>query len=128
MTDGKPTSSMGKRNAAKAKSDSHPSTPRSLHSFFDVERSPAEIEKQKRICVALWAWAYEKHSTSIVSDARFDETCLSIDTKCKTGNRRLDAFFESEFHPDTGQWVHKHPEKDKLEALYQRLKRSGAIR
>jgi hypothetical protein len=98
-----------------------------LPGFEDNSQAEIEFERRKRICVSLWAWAYEKHSASIVSDSHFDKTCLSIDTSVKTGNKRLDAFFESEFHPDTGQWVHKHPEKPKLEKLYQRLVKSGAI-
>jgi hypothetical protein len=92
----------------------------SLDKFFDIDVA----EKQRRICVALWAWAYEQHSDSIVSDAKFDDTCKRIDTSIETGNILLDNFFKREFSPHTGQWVHKHPEKHKLEALYQRLRKT----
>jgi hypothetical protein len=99
----------------------------SLHNFFEDDRPPAEIERQKRICVALWAWAYEKHSDPLVSDAKFDKVCSEIDTKVDTGNKVLDNFFKKKFGPETGQWVHSHPEKAKLEALYQRLNFSRVL-
>lgn len=94
----------------------------SLDKFFEEDNSVKE--KQRRICVALWAWAYENHSDSLVSDAKFDETCKNINPSEETGNFLMDEFFRNEFSPHTGQWVHNHPEKDRLEALYQRLKGS----
>jgi hypothetical protein len=94
----------------------------SLSAFFEEDTTAKE--KQRRICVALWAWAYEKHSDSLVSDAKYDETCKKIDVSVKTGNELLDKFFKKHFGPETGQWVHKHPEQNKLEALYQRLRKN----
>lgn len=94
----------------------------SLDAFFEEDESVKE--KQRRICVALWAWAYEKHSESLVSDAKFDETCKKIDTSIITGNALVDNFFKKHFGPETGQWVHNHPERDKLEALYKRLRKN----
>ena len=99
----------------------------SLNSFFEDERTIAEIEKQRRICVALWAWAYEKHADPLVSDAKFDATSEEIDPKIHTGNKLLDDFFKNEFAACTGQWVLSHPETDKLEAIYKYLKRSGVL-
>lgn len=93
----------------------------SLDKFFEVQFNE---EKRRRICVSVWAWAYEKHSDSIVSDAKFDEVCKQIDVSVSTGNDIMDIFFKNEFSSHTGQWVHKHPEKDKLEALYQRLRKA----
>lgn len=95
--------------------------PANLLNFLEVPKS--DEEKQRRICVALWAWAYEKHADSLVSDAKYDEVSKKIDLTIKTGNVKLDRFFEKEFHPDTGQWVNRHPEKDKLELLYKRLEK-----
>ncbi len=80
-----------------------------------------EQEIHRRTNVALWAYAYEVHNHSVVSDARFDERAREIDPKVKTGNKILDEFFKTEFSPDTGLWVHKHPELDKLAALYNRF-------
>jgi hypothetical protein len=35
-----------------------------------------------------------------------------------TGNKALDRFFKREFEPDTGMWIRKHPELNKLEAMF----------
>lgn len=80
--------------------------------------------KQWRTQVALWAYAYEVHNESIVSDAEFDARCarvastLHVATDCPI----LDKWFNEHFDASTGMWVHKHPHKDKLEKLYQRVK------
>jgi len=90
--------------------------------------SSAEIQKRKRINVALWAYAYEYENTSIVSDSKFDQTCLEIDLSIATDRLDLDAWFQKEFNSHTGQWVHNHPEKKKLKTLFDRLKTSKVIR
>lgn len=71
--------------------------------------------------MAVWAWAYEEHNESLVSDATFDEVCRQIDPKISTKNRRLDGFFKKHFDACTGQWVRLHPEKHKLDAIVRRL-------
>lgn len=38
-----------------------------------------------------------------------------------TGNALLDAYFRSEFSAYTGQWIHKHPDLDKVKALYEKF-------
>ena len=101
------------------------------------EYVPTEVEKQRRIRIllSLYAYAYEFKARSIVSDADYDRLALLVDTSISTGNKKLDNFFKKEYNPYTGQWIHKHPEKDKLEALYTQydlgfpkwLWRSGAI-
>ncbi len=80
-----------------------------------------ELERMNRICVSLWAYAYEFKGDSIVSDGEFDKVCLSIDKSIKTGYTVTDKFFEEEFQPDTGQWIHAHPDLDKIAQLYKRL-------
>lgn len=98
----------------------------SLDSFFEEDN--IEKEKQRRICVALWAYIYEKYPRDCkVSDAKFDRTSRLIDLSIKTGNKLLDEFFETKFHPDTGQWVLEHPELYKLENLYRRLERDDTL-
>ena len=57
----------------------------------------------------------------MADDALFDETAKAIDTTVDTGHPVLDKFFREEFGPETGQWIHKHPELDKIAALYVRL-------
>lgn len=81
---------------------------------------PTEVEKQRRlrIMLSLYAYAYEFKNRSIVSDADYDRLALEVDTSIDTGNKKLDEFFKKEYSAYTGQWVHKHPEKSKLEALY----------
>ena len=98
---------------------------------------PTEVERQRRIRIllSLYAYAYEFKARSIVSDADYDHLALQVDTSIDTGHETLDNFFKTEYTPYTGQWIHKHPEKDKLEALYTQydlgfsdwLIRSGAI-
>lgn len=101
------------------------------------EYVPTEVEKQRRIRIllSLYAYAYEYKACSIVSDAEYDNLALQVDTSISTGNKKLDHFFKREYLPHTGQWIHKHPEKDKLEAMYIQydlgypkwLWRSGAV-
>ena len=66
--------------------------------------------------------SYEYHNDSLVSDGDFDALCGKIDTTIDTGNELLDEFFRKEYTPDTGMWIHHHPEKSKLAALYAAIK------
>lgn len=82
--------------------------------------SDIEKERRRRIQVSVAAYAYEVLSESIMSDADFDKLCLEIQPQINTGNKVLDKFFREEFNPSTGQWVHIHPEKEKLQLIYDR--------
>jgi hypothetical protein len=84
--------------------------------------SPVEIERKRRINLALWAYAYQYADTSLVSDSVYDEESRKVDIAIDTGNAVLDKFFREEFNPDTGMWVSKHPEFDKVAALYKMAK------
>ena len=46
----------------------------------------------------------------------------SGDTKRETtvAENTLGHRFRKHLHPDTGQWVHRHPEKGKLKAIFER--------
>ena len=77
-----------------------------------------ERQRWLRIRLSVAAYAYEFEATSIMSDGEFDKMSLEVDLKITTGNRKLDAFFRREFNPDTGQWVHKHPERHKLKHIF----------
>jgi hypothetical protein len=57
----------------------------------------------------------------MVSDAEYDKVCASIDVKKRTGNSKMDSFFEFFFSADTGIWIHQHPEIDKIKSLWFRL-------
>jgi hypothetical protein len=93
-----------------------------LEQFFDETPaewgSPIEIERRNRIKVSVAAYAYEYLNDSIMSDGDFDALCLAINPKIQTGNKKMDKFFAEVFESHTGQWVHKHPEKNKLAFLY----------
>lgn len=88
-------------------------------------QTPEEAERQKRICVTVWAYAYEIENAPVVSDATYDVVCEAIEPFQMTGHDVLDAFFLTEFEPHTGLWIHKHPELDKVKACYERVYKKG---
>tara|TARA_A100001388_G_scaffold256912_1_gene222376 strand:- start:2280 stop:2576 length:297 start_codon:yes stop_codon:yes gene_type:complete len=75
-------------------------------------------EIKNRIKLSIAAYAYEYKSDPIMSDDEFDQLALKINPEEKTGNIKLDNFFRKHFATDTGLWVRKHPELNKLEWLY----------
>jgi hypothetical protein len=90
---------------------------------------PTEIENERRnrIRLSLFAYAYEYEDDSLVSDAEYDKLSYMIQPSVGTGNKALDRFFKREFAPHTGQWIHKHPELDKLKAIYYTIKNEGTF-
>jgi len=78
-------------------------------------------EIKNRIKISVAAYAYEYLDAPIMSDGDFDALSQLINTKKKTGNEKLDKFFEKHFVADSGMWIHKHPEKEKLKYLYERF-------
>jgi len=92
--------------------------------------SPIEIERRNRIRLTIAAYAYEFESTSIMSDGDYDKLSLQINPSLSTIEnsirdeeqikryKSLDRFFQKEFSPDTGQWIHKHPELDRVAWYY----------
>lgn len=85
--------------------------------------SQVEIERRRRIKVALWAYAYEIMCDSLVSDHVFDKECALIDVTLDTGHPILDTWFREQYDKCTGNWIHSHPEKDKIAKLYEEYKR-----
>ena len=83
--------------------------------------SPVEIERHRRIKLSVAAYAYEVHSDSIMSDGDYDKLALQIDKSVSTDNEVMDAFFKKEFEPDTGQWIHKHPNLAVIERIYKKV-------
>ena len=97
----------------------------SFSKFFEEETTPTwgskvEVERRNRIRLAVAAYAYEFRNTSIMSDGEFDELAKQIDPTVSTSHAVMDRFFATQFQPDTGQWIHKHPELGKLVNLYQK--------
>lgn len=78
-------------------------------------------EKRKRIQVSVWAYAYEIKNNPIVPDDVFDRVCGEIDLSINTGNKKMDNWFIKNFEPHTGQWIHKHPTKGRLQQIYQNI-------
>jgi len=91
-----------------------------MHNLFIV-RSPNEKETWRRIRVAVWAYAYEFMNHSIVSDERFDSEARKVDLSVSTGRPEMDDWFRSNFNPDTGMWIHNHPELNKIKKIYERF-------
>lgn len=77
-------------------------------------------EIRRRIKLSVAAYAYEVMDDSIMSDADFDEQCKLVDVLKSTGNKKIDNFFRKHFDASTGQWIHKHPELDKISELYRK--------
>lgn len=86
----------------------------------------AAIERQRRINVLMWAYAYEFENVSIVSDEEFDATCYKIDLSidCDYDDKVWDWWWRKYFQPHTGQWVHNHPDRDGLKAAFDRINKS----
>ena len=80
------------------------------------ERVSQEIRNRTKLSV--YAYSYEFLAVSLVDDHAFDALAYSIDTKIKTGNEKMDKFFEEKFDPSTGMWIHHHPELDKIINIY----------
>lgn len=80
-------------------------------------------ERRRRCKVLLWAYAYERQSTSIVDDFHFDRVCEEIDTSIETGHKVMDAWFKENLHPCTGSWVGELPKEEykRLQDLFHML-------
>ena len=85
--------------------------------------SPEEIERKRRINVAVWAYAYEFMDDQLVGDDIWEAECLAINLEQETGDDALDFWFSENFDPSTGQWVHNHPNLDGLHRRYMRIKK-----
>lgn len=90
--------------------------------------TPEACEQRRiRIRLAMAAYTYEFEDTSIISDADYDKLSRSVNPDIQTGAPSLDFFFMERFDASTGQWIHDHPELEKVKGLYHRLKAQGAF-
>ena len=87
--------------------------------------SEAEVERRNRIRLTLAAYAYEFDDNPIMSDAEFDDLSRKIRPEISTGSKMHDEFFRTEFEPDTGMWIRKHPFPNKTAIAYRRNKSKG---
>jgi hypothetical protein len=87
-----------------------------------------ETERRNRIRLSIFAYAYEFHSDSLISDGEFDEMCTKINPSIETGHAVMDQFFREKFDPNTGMWIHNHPELAGIAELYNRFYKKGGKR
>lgn len=85
--------------------------------------SEEEVERRNRIMVTIWAYAYEFMGDSLVTDDEYDRSSLKIRPEMETGHAALDEFFREQYTPDSGMWIRLHPELNKVDNAYHRLKR-----
>ena len=83
-----------------------------------IEQDLESIERKRRINVLIWAYGYEFYNSSVVPDSVFDDTCKLINLDTSTGNKLYDDWFKANFDTDTGQWIHKFPDLDRIKELY----------
>lgn len=93
----------------------------------DIHTPEAVEQRRIRIRLTMAAVAYEFYSESIMSDADFDALSNMVDGNIETGHATLDWFFADSFQPDTGMWVHDHPELDKCKRHYEYLRDLGTF-
>ena len=66
------------------------------------------------ILTLLWRYKMENYWMSEALSVQAKAINIQISTK----NDLLDNFFQEKFSTHTGQWVHDHPELDKLKKKY----------
>lgn len=79
-----------------------------------------EVEVRKRILVSVAAYAYEVENHTIMDDHVWDELAQTINPQLGTCHPVVDEFFLIHFSPMTGMWIHKHPELEGIERIYNR--------
>ena len=77
-----------------------------------------EVERRNRIRLSVAAYSYELHDDPIMTDSEFDNLADMINVQVVTGNEMMDDFFREHFSPYTGQWIHRHPNKDGIARIY----------
>lgn len=83
--------------------------------------TPEEVERRNRIRLSVWAYAYEIKNESLVDDHAFDALAVAIRPEMGTGNDQMDRFFRTEFSPDTGMWIRRHPNIVGIRRIYRDL-------
>lgn len=96
----------------------------SLERFMKPElvySEQVDTETRNRIRLSVAAYAYEFMAESLMTDGEFDKLAQSIDLSIDTRRPDLDTWFRKNFKAYTGQWIHRHPEKDKLARIASRM-------
>ena len=76
-------------------------------------------ETRRRIKLSVYAYAYEFMDDSLVDDAEFDRLSQEIDLTINTGNEEMDSFFAREFIADSGMWIRRHPNLERVKEIYE---------
>lgn len=90
--------------------------------MIDIYAPHIELERRRRICVSVWAYAYELRNVSLVKDHTFDMCARLIDVWTSTGNKKMDQWFLKNFDPNTGMWIRHHPELFRIEQIFEQVK------
>ena len=94
-----------------------------LKKATDKQEESIGKEIRNRIRLSLASYSYEFHDDSLMTDAEYDKLSREINPNEKTGNELIDRFFREEFMVDSGMWIRRHPELDKLKLIYETLRR-----
>lgn len=87
-----------------------------------MSRTPAEVERARRIRIAVLAYAYEIMDDPIVSDEEYDHLAQQIDLTASTGHHEMDRWFLANYSPSTGMWVRNHPGILGLNRIYKSIR------
>ncbi len=82
-----------------------------------LNRTAVEIETHRRIKLAVWAYAYEVLDEPLVEDHVFDREALLVDLTINTTRPEMDRWFRKEFVPDSGVWIHRHPDLEGIKRI-----------
>lgn len=80
------------------------------------------MQKQLRIKLLIYAYAYECENDPLVSDAYFDKLCEDVDLEEATDRPDLDKWFKDNFDKSTGMWVRKFPELGRIKQIYYNIR------
>lgn len=87
-----------------------------------MSRTTAEVERARRIRLAVYAYAYELMDDPLVSDEEFDRLAQQIDLTASTGHHQMDRWWLANFSPSTGMWVRRHPGILGIQRIYRLIK------
>lgn len=79
-------------------------------------------QKWLRIKVALAAYAYEILNTSVISDSQYDHYSSLINIAQSTDNKELDLWFKNNYTKESGMWIHRYLNKERLHNMKPILK------
>lgn len=90
--------------------------------LFETYRWGTAIERERhvRIKLLVFAYAYEVKNDPLVTDQSFDRLALTSCPSIETGKH--DEWWQTNFNPYTGLWIHSYPELNAIERIYDMLR------